>query len=454
MNISKSQHRSLGLKLLLLGVIVILLGIPLALINFLSWERQGRADEVVTEVSQTFGGQQTLRGPFLTIPYSVTETVWIDQNGRRTSREELRRHHVVVSAETLETTVGQTVEMRHRAIYEIPVYASDIAMEGAFVIPVIEELLPEGAIVDWTGTGLIVAVSDLRAINEALNVRISGRAGPLVFEPGTPFDRPGWRGVRAELGRVSPGDRLAFTAELGLSGASALRFAASGRETRIEMSSDWPHPGFHGGFSPTSREIGEAGYTASWDIPYLARGVPAVWLSADRSIASLDPLAFGVQLVTPADGYQQVGRSLKYALFFIGFVMLMFFLVEANSGQRIHPAQYILAGMAQIVFYLLLLAISEHVNVGIAYVLAALATVALTGFYASTAFSDRRLGAITFIAMAVVYSMQYALILLEDFALLIGAILAFAGLAGTMLMTRNVDWYATLPSRDEAEPSA
>jgi len=438
---SPLRHRSLGLKFLLVGAIVLLLGIPISLISYLSWERQNRAEIAVNEVSQIYGGEQVLRGPYLVLPYTVQLSAWTMEDGRRVNREEIRQDHLIISAADLTYDIEQTVEMRHRSIYEIPVYNAGVSIQGNFEIPETGEYLPENSNVDWDSAQLVFAVSDLRAINNTFGVRIDETGEVLNFEPGTAFDAPGWRGVHANLDNISPGAQLSVTSVLSLTGASAFRLTASGRETHASLSSDWPHPGFHGGFLPGDRDISETGYQAEWDVPYLARSVPAIWQASQNQFQTLDQQAFGVRLITPADGYQQVGRSLKYALFFIGFVMLMFFLIETNSKARIHPAQYILAGMAQVIFYLLLLAISEHAAVGLAFFLAAGATVTLTGFYAVMSFANRALGVSVFAAMGVVYAMQYALILMEDYALLIGSALAFGGLAATMLMTRQIDWY-------------
>lgn len=435
------KNRSLGLKLMLLGVIILMLGIPLALISILSWERTARADEAVAEVSRTYGGAQTLRGPFLVLPYTTTHTSWREIDGVRTETERFTHGALVLSPETLAIDAEQNVEMRHRSIYEVPVYSTAVTYQARFQIPADTTGLPDNSSFDEGAAELVFGLADLRAIHTALEIELAGIDRDFDVEPGSRFDNAGWRGVTARIGELSPGRTIDMVASLGLNGASRLQFTPAGKETRIALQSDWPHPGFQGGFLPVEREILESGYSAVWTIPYLARGVPGSWLTGDRHPASLDQIAFGVDLVTPADGYQQVARSLKYALFFIGLVMLMFFLVEANSGIRIHPAQYILAGMAQVVFYLLLLAISEHAGVPAAFTLATIATVGLTGFYAMTMFASRKLGLTAGMCMAIVYVTQYVLILMEDYALLIGSLLTFGGLAVTMIVTRRIDWY-------------
>jgi len=198
---------------------------------------------------------------------------------------------------------------------------------------------------------------------------------------------------------------------------------------------------------PEGREISSTGFNAQWQVPYLARGVPGAWLQGEFDVRDVDRTAFGVRLFTPTDGYTSVGRSLKYAIFFIGFLMLMFFLIEAASKDRVHAAQYILIGLAQVVFYLLLLAFSEHMATFAAYFTASLATISVTSLYAVTAFRSKARGMATFAVLGVIYAMQYALVLLEDYALLIGAVLAFFAVALTMYVTRRLNWYELVPEK-------
>ncbi|MHA6288020.1 cell envelope integrity protein CreD [Maricaulis sp. CAU 1757] len=442
--------RALGLKLLLVGAIVLLLGVPLGFVSLLSWERSERADTVSREVGALTGGEQIVRGPFIALPYRLPVTQTADRARPETRTVEYRQDHVLVSAASIETAVDQSVSLRRRGIYEVPVYGAEIRATGRFDMPDLAAHLPEGSEVDWSGAAFVVALSDLRGVARPLDVAISGRGVPLDFEPGTAFDREDWRGVRAPLSGLAPGQAIAFDMTLAINGATSLRLAASGKETQVTLASDWPHPGFFGGFLPVSRDITADGHSAHWQIPYLARGVPTVFTAQGGERFTLDSQAFGTRLVTPANDYQQVGRSLKYALFFIGFVMLMLFLIEARAAQRIHPAQYLLIGLAQVLFYLLLLALTEHTSNLLAYSASAVATVSLSGLYAMSVFDNRRLGLAVFAAMTVVYAMQYTLILIEDYALLIGSLLAFAGLGAAMALTRRIDWYDTSGQKEGA----
>ncbi|MBI1234971.1 MAG: cell envelope integrity protein CreD [Alphaproteobacteria bacterium] len=441
------RSRSMGLKLILVGALVVLLGAPLALVNLLAWERANRAETVSAEVGAAYGGAQEMRGPFLVLPYTIDREMEVrDANGR--TRREMRTvtETIVLSPDTLHLTGALETRILHRAIYDVPVYEAGLQMSGRFDTGAAGDVLPEGGTIDWTGARMIYAVSDLRGIGEDFRFTLSGRRA-LRFEPQSDFDRLGpdgaaWRGMAAPVANLRPGEAFDFEGALQISGAGRFALLASGRETTADVTSDWPHPGFDGQYLPDTREIGSDGFTASWRVPYLARGVPAAWVEGrGYTLNQASTALFAVNLVTPADGYAQVSRSLKYALLFLAFTLLMFFLIEANGERPVHAAQYVLIGLAQVVFYLLLLAMSEHLGVWAAYGVAALATITLTAGYALTIFRSQPRAMVTFAGLTLTYLVQFVLVLVEDYALLIGSGLVFAALAATMFMTRKVDWY-------------
>ena len=182
----------------------------------------------------------------------------------------------------------------------------------------------------------------------------------------------------------------------------------------------------------------------------VARGVP---VEGDRdTLGRLGATSLGVTFVEPANPYQSVSRSLKYAPLFIGLVFLTYFLFETTTGRRVHPAQYILVGSVQVIFYMLLLSIAEHTGFDIAFALAATATVGLISAYAGWAFDSRTQGIRALVAFTFLYGLIYVLMRLEDYAMLVGAFSAFAALAAVMYFTRKVDWYglAGNETRDNA----
>jgi inner membrane protein len=173
----------------------------------------------------------------------------------------------------------------------------------------------------------------------------------------------------------------------------------------------------------------------------LNRPYGQAWMDGEVTDAMLKDSAIGIGLYQAVDAYQRAERAIKYGLLFIALTFLTFFAWEQLSGLRLHPLQYLLVGLALSMFYVLLIALSEHVRFLVAYAIAAVALVTLMGVYIAGALRSARRGVAVGTAMSVVYGLLYTLILSEDYALLLGAITLFAALAAVMVATRKIDWY-------------
>jgi inner membrane protein len=230
---------------------------------------------------------------------------------------------------------------------------------------------------------------------------------------------------------------------LQFTGAQRIALLAYGKSTRLAAQGDWPIPGFDGGFLPASRTVTTNGFTAEWSVPFIARGVRAE--GTIDSITGLDGTALGISLIEVADPYQSVNRSLKYVLLFLGLLFLSYFVFEVTTGRRVHPAQYVLVGIAQIIFYLLLLSLAERIGFDLGFLIGGAATVGLLSANAAWVFSSRLQGLRALAVFTLLYVLIYLLLRLEDNALLVGAIASFAAVAAAMYFTRSIDWYSSLP---------
>ena len=212
------------------------------------------------------------------------------------------------------------------------------------------------------------------------------------------------------------------------------------------MAADWADPGFQGGFPPRQRDISDNGFTASWSVPYLRRGIRAHGRAHTLAALTAPSKLMTVQFVSLDNPYQTVNRALKYSVLFIGLVFLAYFLFEVIVGVRVHPAQYILIGLAQSIFYLLLLAFAERIGFTAAFLISAGATIAATAGYAGAVFGGREFMLRAGLVFALVYGLLYSLMRMQDFALMIGALASFIAIAMTMYLTRNLNWYGLKPS--------
>lgn len=441
-----ARGRSLGLKLILVGALAFLLSVPALFVLALTFERAGRAESVRADIFNLAGGRQTISGPVLIAP----ATVEVGQN-RKDGTPITETRFFVFTPTSLAIDAAARVTERRRSIYDAAVFDADIAMTGAFgaLTPPAQ---PGPVTMHWERAVLALKFANaqsVRGVREAPTLTIDGARRETVFEPGislagvsndraVTLEEPG---VHVPFPIADPAKGFAFRLDLPMSGGGALYFTPAGEDTVASLRADWPDPSFQGDYLPDARDIASDGFTAEWRIPYLARQIPRSFDAAEGLYPLDRGTRFGVEFVKASSPYQAVTRALKYALMFMGVVFLTFFLFEATTGARAHPAQYILLGLAQVVFYLLVLALAEHVGFDIAFAATALATVSLSGAYAATVFRSKTRGMIAFLAFAGADGLIYLLMKSEDYALLIGSVTSFAAIALTMYVTRSLDWY-------------
>lgn len=428
-----SFFQSIGVKLFVIVFLSIVLMVPLVVVWALVAERAARRDEVVREVGEVWGGRQSAGAIALTIPFETVSTT-----GTTTTRVTRR---AIVLPETLRIDADLAPEIRHRSIFAVNLYRATLRVSGTFRMPDISRLGATPDVVLWPQAVLDIGVTDLRGVVSAGPV--TWGAASATLEPAA-GDGPFGSGLRA-LAPAPPVGVVPFTFEMVVAGTEDLKFLPSGANTNVTLASPWPSPGFSGGLLPLTRDVRNDGFNAEWRSNYLSRPFPQAWLDGaiDRSdlAAKTADTTFGVTLVTTVDHYQQVERAAKYGGLFIVLTFGVFFVWEVVERLRLHPVQYLLVGMALVVFYLLLLSLAEQVGFAPAYAIAATATVLLVGGYASTMLGAGRRGAAVGAWVSVLYGVLFVLLRLEDLALLVGAFVVFLSLAAVMYLTRRVDWY-------------
>lgn len=429
-----STTSALGKAVLVAGVALVLL-IPMALLKNLVRERAVLRESAFTQVAQGWGGQQLVGGPMLVIP--VTQPT-------DDAQKSITRLWYVLP-ESLEVTSDILVQEERRSvgIYEVPVYVTKVHATSEFDVGRHIARMMESnpnAQVHLDSARLLLPVGDPRGLREVLITENDLITGSL--EPSSGFDlsvlvAP----VKADANINTAKRRFAFTLELA--GTRTLSFLPLARSTKAQISGNWAHPGFTRGFLPTERKIATKRFDARWQILDLNRSFGGSWFHGETSPESLRATAFGVDLVQPVDLYQRAERAVKYGGLFIALSLLALFLWEQLARKPLHPIQYGMMGLALSVFYLLLLALAEHIGFVAAYAIAAAALCAVSGVYLAGAFRKASAGFSAAALFAAVYSLLYLLITSEDYALLAGALTLFGLLTGAMLLTRKLDWYAT-----------
>lgn len=439
-------QRSVGLKLLLVCALALMMAIPALFVFGVVQDRRMGADRALREVSEAVGGQQSVLGPVLILPYARAP------NPSRP--DEIVYGNVTLFADNGQADADVQVTERKRGIHPIPVFDADVSFAATFDPAALRTALPDGAEPIWSDARLYMGVSDTRGIREAIAVKVNGRDVSMEPAPRRPPSERGYQpvpdaGVSLAAGQVKGLETatapLKVSATLRVTGAERFAVGPFAKDTALNLTSNWEDPSFQGGKLPdthTAGDDGVKGFSASWRVPYLARDIPGAGVNLDLSgVTQWGRRDMAVRFMREVSPYQSVERALKYAAMFVGFVFLAWFLFEVTSGARAHPAQYVLVGLAQTIFYILLLAFAERVGFDGAFLIAAMMTVALTSFYAMSVFRSRTYGLRALGILSGIYALIYVLMRAESQALLAGALASFAAIALTMYMTRNVDWY-------------
>jgi inner membrane protein len=421
--------KSLTIKIMAIGVLILVLLIPALMIQNLISERQKRRDSVVTEINRKWGGSQTITGPFITIPYREYYT---DSTGAK----QYSLRYLNVLPETLAITGKINHEKRKRGIFETVVYDARLKLNGRFRMLSFEKLNIDPNNIEWDKTLLSVGITDMRGIEDKIDITYNEKA--CKASPGLITMDIAPSGVSTPVDLLPANATGTFSFELNLKGSDQLFFMPVGETNTIDISSDWPSPSFDGAFLPDKREINDKGFLASWKVLHLNRNYPQFW---EGKQYDLTPSAFGVKLIIPADTYQKSERLAKYAVMFLLFTFGAFFFSEVINRQRIHPIQYILIGMAILIFYTLVLSLSEHMNFNLAYIVSAISVTLIISGYAKAIISNPWFAATILGLLTVLYSYLFVILQLEDYALLMGSIGLLLIIAVVMFMTRKINWY-------------
>ncbi len=434
------------LRVLLIGLLILLLQIPITMIRGVVREREKTRDTAVQEVTSKWGGKQSLTGPWITVPYSHR---WVEtrQFGRQ---EEIETHtetrYATFLPETLHISGTVDSEVRYRGIFQIPVYALSLEVAGQFSQPDFSEWGVEGDDVLWDRAYFSLGISDARAITDQAVLTWDGTE--LGFAPGSGETSGGKPGIHASLENALEGEAFDFSFPLALNGSEGAFFTPFGRETEVELTSNWTEPSFQGNWLPSERSVDGDGFEASWSIPFLGRNYPQQWKTGADFSGAVASSQFGVKLLAPVDHYRMALRSVKYAALFLVLTFTTLWLFEILNKIRIHPVQYLLIGAGMCVFYLLELSLAEHIGFLTAYVVASSAIVVLIASYSVAVLKSTGRASIVGVVTAILYGYLYVLLKNQDYALLIGSIGLFVVIATIMYLTRKINWY---PSKTPPE---
>jgi inner membrane protein len=354
---------------------------------------------------------------------------------------------------------------RYRGIFVVVLYNTQMRITGRFNGFDVAAIGVPAEALQWDKAKLVMGISDMTGIESVIDVKINERT--LAMGPGVPNDEVFASGASQLLPLNGTKDSLNFSFDLNLNGSSGLYFRPFGKTTSVSLTGGWADPSFDGTFLPKERSVTNEGFTARWEVLQLNRNYPQQgagdFLPKNNATSSLNGMyelerydnftdfgdRFGLRLLLPVDEYKKTYRSTNFAYLFIFITFLAYFFIEVLNKRKVHPIQYLLIGAAILLFYILLLSISEHLSFNISYWISATAIIGLISLYSWFILRNIKLTGLIGGMLGILYLFFFSLLQLQDYALLFGSIGLFLILAVIMYLTRNVDWYAIGQGEDD-----
>ncbi|MCB0457420.1 MAG: cell envelope integrity protein CreD [Flavobacteriaceae bacterium] len=433
---------SITARMIVVGFLLFVLLIPLEFVKNLIAERAMRQQEVIREINSKWGNEVLLSGPILKIPYKTfkEEKVYIPETKvfEMKTEEIINYAYLFPDKLDIDAQVTTKAEPLKRSIYESVVFTSEMEVKGNF--PNIDfsskDIQPEAIV--WDKISVLIKTSNLKGIRNTIEVNLGGET--LAMTP--KYTQSYLNTMETQYIPNFPKEKetpIPFSFNLKVNGSESLKFIPIGKETDVRMNSNWHSPSFDGNYLPDdgSREITNDGFKATWKVLQINRQFQQEFFN---QLPDLEEFAFGAKLIIPVDEYQKSERTAKYGFMVIGLTLLVFLLIQLVSKIYIHPFQYIMIGLALVMFYTLLISISEHSSFLKAYIIAAASVLGLITLYSRVILKGFKFPLLVCASLASLYGFIYVIIQLENYALLVGSVGLFVILATIMFASRKIDW--------------
>lgn len=430
-------------KIIMVGILTLILLIPLEFVKNLISERAQRQEEVISEINDKWGENVFLYGPILKIPYTFyEETLSINEITKETVKQKKAfTNYAYFFPEELKAKSNVTTKVLNRNNYESVVFSSKMKFEGNYIYPDFSSKNIANEDIQWDKATILIQTTNLKSIKDEVKINFGNTN--LTFEP--VYNSNSKNTTEAletgyiDLEKILTDGKTAFNFDVSYNGSQQIKIMPIGKTTQVHMESNWASPSFTGNFLPDdkTKQISDSGFVANWKIMHINR---AFAQQTFGSLPDLSQYAFGVDFVIPVNQYQQNERASKYGFLVIGLTFLIFFLIQSISKIKIHIFQYSMIGLALIMFYTLLISITEHSSFMKAYIIAGIAVITLITLYSISILKNRKFPMFIAASLGSLYTFLYVIIQLENYALLVGSIGLFAILAAVMYFSRKIDW--------------
>lgn len=439
----KSIFQSNTARLIMVMVLILVLLIPLSFVQSLITERANRKKEVIEEVSQKYGERVYFYGPIIKVPYkTVSESLQVNEITKvPTTVRTMETNYAYFFPDELKGTGNVQTKPLHRSIYNVSVYSAKLNFSGEFSTLDFssENVSPEN--IQWNKASILIKTSNLKSIKNA--VKINFNNSNYTFEPirTSETNERIYEGLETQPIDLSAFATTAkkFAFEIEYEGSQQMMFIPIGKTTQISMQSNWADPSFTGYFLPDdkTKKITKKGFEATWNMSHINRAFGQQYFT---TLPNLDAYSFGVNFVVPVDEYQKSERASKYGFLVIGLTFLIFYLIQTMSKINIHIFQYSMIGLALVMFYTLLISITEHSSFSLAYIIAGFSVIALIGWYSVSVLASKKFPMFIIASLTALYSFIFVIIQLENYALLVGSIGLFIILGLVMYFSKKIDW--------------
>ncbi len=438
----KSFFYSNTAKMIMVGLLTLILLIPLAFVQSLIQERFNRQKEVVTETTEKWGENVYFYGPIIKIPYKkYTETVSINEKTKEAVTQKTSQiEYAYFFPETLNNLSDVRTKVLKRSNYESAVFTSNMKFDGSYVRPDFSSRsIPDSDIL-WDKATILIKTTNLKSIRNEVSLKLGGKSygfEPVYSDSDTNVEALETSYLDAATFQAS--EKVPFDFDITYNGSSQIKIVPIGKITTAKMTSNWASPSFTGNFLPgdTVKDISDKGFTTDWKVLQINR--PFSQQSFER-LPDLNQYAFGVDFLIPVNQYQQNERASKYGFLVIGLTFLIFFLIQTISKINIHIFQYTMIGLALIMFYTLLISITEHSSFLKAYLIAGTSVVTMITLYSYAVLKSKKFAGFIGVSLTALYSFIYVIIQLENYALLFGSIGLFLILGAVMYFSRKIEW--------------
>ena len=439
---------SFGYKIYGILIIIILLMISTLHIDEVIEERQRNEQNAKQELAAKWSEHQVAGAVVLSIP--VIENL-SHQNTLHFLPENLE-----INADVKNIT-------KKSGIYKVPLYETRILMSGSFSDVSAKVFETVDTTINWNKANLSLGVLELRGL-KSLDIKWNGKTvasevgdmpSGIIGSARTALD-----GAKEEetnlkapfvgsavIAKITPDKKLKqegkgeFSIEMVLRGSESIEFYPFAQTTTVALTSTEKTPTFQGVFLPEKYGVKDNKFHAQWKILGMNRNLPKYWTGDKSFLNEINNSSFGVGFNGSEENYELNALSNKYTLLFIALTFITLISLEVILKFRFHLVHYAMTGTALIVFYYLLLSFSEQIGFGLAYGLAAVATIFSISIYVFRITKVRKSTWIVCSQLGLLYSFLYGLLKIEDFQFAFEATGLWIIVAALMYATIKIDWF-------------